>query len=129
MKMTVLVSYHLSNEIKKKESISGFFRLICLEPIFFRLLCFESFLFFSLSVLRPFFYKSSRLLQTHKSSVGGKTTKKKRKLNQKHGQFPFCRHPIKADNTTWASIGSAKCHMGPKPLQQDDLASSMPTRL
>jgi hypothetical protein len=33
MKMTALVSYHLSNAIKKK-SVSGFFRLICLEPIF-----------------------------------------------------------------------------------------------
>jgi len=55
--------------------------------------------------------------------------RQKRKLNQKHGQFPLCRHPIKADNTTWASIGFAKCHIGPEPLQQDDLASSMPTRL
>jgi len=52
------------------------------------------------------------------------------KLNQKRGQFPFCRHPIKADSTTWAFIGSAKCHMGPEELlQQDNLASSMPTRL
>ena len=74
LKMTVLVSCHLSSDGKKKRrklhqkhlfsahffldsyilSISGFFRLICLEPISFRLICFESFSSLSPSVLGLF---------------------------------------------------------------------------
>ena len=75
MKMTALVSYHLSNDIKKKE----YFRLF--QAHLFRAHIFQTPVFWVLFIFRPicfkaFFYKSSRLLQTHKSSVGGKTTKK-----------------------------------------------------
>jgi hypothetical protein len=73
MKMIGLVSCHLSRDVKKKRVFQVFLRLICLEPIsldsdvlspfIFRPICFKA-----------FFYKSYQLLQTHKSSVDGKTT-------------------------------------------------------
>ena len=119
---------------KKKGVFQVFLRLICLEPIlvFFKAHLFRahfglfkahlfkspflldsdvlSLLFFGLSVLRPFSTKvTSYYKPTNQVSVA---RRQQTKLNQKRGQFPFCRHPIKADSTTWAPIGSAKGHMG-----------------
>jgi len=72
MKMTDLVSCHLSSDIKKK-SISNFLRFICLELISFLTHLLWVFLLKSLFVL-GFFYKYYLLLQTYKSSVGSKKT-------------------------------------------------------
>ena len=111
MKMTVLVSCHLSRDVKKKKKrvFQVFLRLICLEPISFRLRCFEPFIF------RPICFKafSTKVTGYYKPTNQVLVARRQQtKLNQKRGQFPFCRHPIKADSTTWAPIGSAKGHMG-----------------
>jgi len=45
------------------------------------------------------------LLQTDKSSVGGKKTTNESPTKQ-YGQFPFCRHLIMAGNTTRVHMGS-----------------------
>jgi hypothetical protein len=57
------------------------------------------------------------MLQTDKTSVGGKKT-----TNKKHGQFLFFHHPIMAGNTTWVLKESPS-------FSKDILASSVSTRL
>jgi len=130
MKMTVLVSCHLSRDVKKKKKrvFQVFLRLICLEPISFRLRCFEPFIFRPIC-FKAFFYKSYRLLQTHQSSVGGKTTTNEAQPKtwtisilspsnqgrQHHmGSYRFCQRP---HGFTWVLKSFSNRTIWPLPCQ------------
>ena len=103
MKMTALVSCHLSSDIKKKK----YFGLS--QAHLFRAHIFLTHLFWVSLLKSPFvlgfFYKYYLLLETYKSSVGSKKTTNENPT-KKHGHLPFCHHRIMAGNTTWVHMGS-----------------------
>jgi len=65
-------------------------------------------------IILGFSYKHYLVLQTDKLGVGGKKTTSKNS-NNKHGQFPTCRHPIMENISTWIQEeypGFPKRHFG-----------------